>query len=896
MKNIPTVTVVIPCFNDGDYLSEALQSVYAQTFQPSEILVIDDGSTEPGTVKILKSLDLSRVKTIHQENLGLPAARNTGLRSAGGKYVYFLDADDVIDPECLATLAQMLESNDAVAATSAVRISGGPEHGRVWGKPYNPYLILVCNQWSAGLMLRREATRRLGLNYDELMRSGYEDWEFNIRLGRTNHGILFSSRPLYEYRVRKKSLLSTTRKSHVEVVNYIRAKHRSLYEIESLVSLKRDHAPALRVICDDERSAKLRDWLLCQTFRDWAIQSTDGGGENGRYRLFFSSVDALWKLPPETLECALLSLECYPQVHRCLIAVRRGCTSFFALPSLTLSLDDRRTPVALITRHKSGDDLTLETALRDCDLVLEFIDQNPSAKNGWDPGRVQILPDSLVNRGFQLLRKNVRAVGKRIFGNNFERECIRVYDYLYYRMLCSESAFAVRNKIRSRLGDTAEKVISRCVYGAFLTEPPRGEDRTALAAGRTPADEIAPLFLGQADDRFHLLIATNWLIEGGVEQIIFEICRLLDPKRFRISIVTTLPSHHSWDRLAREVGASVYHLADFLKPTHMVRGFLHFVFNHHVDCMFIMNSEIAYRAARTLKRYSPWLSIVDRIEAPDPGGGFPMISARVGSGFIDLRTVSHKKLADFICKKYRLRKKPPRVIYIGINLRRIEEISRVAGGRLHAACHVSSETPIVLFVGRMVHQKRPEVFVRSVAKILKIHPSCEAHFAMVGDGDRMDVVRKLVSEHGLQDRIHLLGADANAATLLADATLLMMPSAYEGVALVSYEAMALGIPQIFANVGGQDELITPDTGILIKNGRDEETRYAQACLALLSNPERRARMADAGKARVRSQFTAEKAVEQYSEIFGQLAAGSRRRASEIPHLKPPHFDPLHDVF
>lgn len=901
MKSTPTVSVVIPCFNDGRYLSEALQSTFAQTLQPVEILVINDGSTEPATLRFLRSLQLPAVKVIHQENRGLPAARNTGLRNARGKYVYFLDADDVIDPQCLATLTQMLEDTDAMAATSAVRICGGPEHGTIWGEAYNPYRILVRNQCSAGLMLRRDTSAKLGLSYDELMRSGYEDWEFNIRLGWAHHRILFSTKPLYEYRVRKKSLLSTTRKSHVEVVNYIRAKHGNLYEIENLMRAKSLHAPALRAICEDWQAADLRKWLARQTFRDWTMDSTARGGEIELYRFYFANVGALRRLPPEALECAVVSLECYPQAHRCLIAVKQGGISLFARPSLISELDDRRIPVALITRNKNGggDFPSPARALRECDLVLEFIDQDPSAESAWNSDQVGIVPNSLMaaSNGSLRLRKSIRVAGRQVFGNGFERGCIRVYDYLYYRLLCSDSAFAIRNKMKATIGENAEETISRWVYGAFLTEPPRKEDSPANGAARVPRhNRVSPLFLRPPDDRIHILIATNWLIEGGVEQIIFEICRLLDPTRFRMTIVTTLPSHHSWDALARHAGASVYHLADFLRPADMTKGFLHFVLNHHVDCVFIMNSAVAYRSARFLKQHTPWLPIVDRIEAPDPGGGFPMISAKMGGEFIDFRTASHKKLADFMCKKYGLRQNPPRVIYIGMNLHRIDEISRAPRGRLHAACNVSPETPIVVFIGRMTHQKRPEVFVRSVARIFQIHSSCKACFAMVGDGDRMDAVKTLISELGLQDRVHLLGADANAATLLADATVLMMPSAYEGVALVSYEAMALGVPQIFAKVGGQDELITPETGILIENGRGEETRYAEACLALLSDPDRRARMADAGKKRIRSQFTADRAVQQYSEIFERFASTSRRRASEIPHLKPPHVDPLYGVF
>jgi glycosyltransferase involved in cell wall biosynthesis len=223
----------------------------------------------------------------------------------------------------------------------------------------------------------------------------------------------------------------------------------------------------------------------------------------------------------------------------------------------------------------------------------------------------------------------------------------------------------------------------------------------------------------------------------------------------------------------------------------------------------------------------------------------------------------------------------------------MEEIARNPRGRLHDLCGVSLEIPVVLFVGRFANQKRPEVFVRSVAKIFELDPNCKAHFAMVGDGHLIKSLKDLISEHRLSGRLHLLGAHPNAAELLADASILMMPSAYEGVALVSYEAMALGVPQIFANVGGQDELITSETGILIENGCGEETRYAEACLDLLSDPSRSAQMAKSGKERMRIHFTAEAAVNDYAEIFERFAALGRKQANETPHLNPPLLEPLY---
>jgi glycosyltransferase involved in cell wall biosynthesis len=105
--------------------------------------------------------------------------------------------------------------------------------------------------------------------------------------------------------------------------------------------------------------------------------------------------------------------------------------------------------------------------------------------------------------------------------------------------------------------------------------------------------------------------------------------------------------------------------------------------------------------------------------------------------------------------------------------------------------------------------------------------------------------------------------------------------------------MALGVPQIFANVGGQNELITPETGILIENGSGEETRYAQACLHLLSAPSRWEQMAESGKERMRLYLNAETAVNQYAEIFARFAAAGRKEADRTPHLDPPHIQPLY---
>jgi glycosyltransferase involved in cell wall biosynthesis len=100
------VSVVIPCFNQGHYLAEAVESVIAQSRRPDQIIIINDGSTD-NTAEV--AAEFKGVEYFSQENRGLATARNTGLRHAAGDYILFLDADDILLPaaiqHCLAAFA-----------------------------------------------------------------------------------------------------------------------------------------------------------------------------------------------------------------------------------------------------------------------------------------------------------------------------------------------------------------------------------------------------------------------------------------------------------------------------------------------------------------------------------------------------------------------------------------------------------------------------------------------------------------------------------------------------------------------------------------------------------------------------------------------------------------------
>ena len=106
---MPKVSVVIPCFNHGRYLEEAVSSVLEQTFGDYEIIVVNDGSTDPFTVDLLKNYHPQKTRTLHTENQGLPTARNTGIAAATGDYILPLDADDKIGSEYLEQAVRVMD-------------------------------------------------------------------------------------------------------------------------------------------------------------------------------------------------------------------------------------------------------------------------------------------------------------------------------------------------------------------------------------------------------------------------------------------------------------------------------------------------------------------------------------------------------------------------------------------------------------------------------------------------------------------------------------------------------------------------------------------------------------------------------------------------------------------
>lgn len=260
VNHLPLVSVIIPCFNYGLYIEEAVNSVKRSTYINVEIIVVDDGSTDQHTLEVLESLAENGIIVIHQANQGLSGARNTGFNTARGKYVLPLDADDMIAPSLLEIGVWLLERRPEAGFVYCYAKIFGTEN-YIWHTSRYDFIELLQHNFIPATALVRKSVWAAAGGYDPDMRGGYEDWEFWIRLGSMGHTGIMVEDTLFYYRRHGPSMLSQSNKSRQVLINYIRQKHRRLY-LNPLIRIWMAGA-ALRVVFS-RRLAKSR---LCNRAR-----------------------------------------------------------------------------------------------------------------------------------------------------------------------------------------------------------------------------------------------------------------------------------------------------------------------------------------------------------------------------------------------------------------------------------------------------------------------------------------------------------------------------------------------------------------------------------------------------------------------------------------------------
>lgn len=224
----PKVSVIIPCFNQGKYIDEAINSVLNSTYKNVEIIVVNDGSTDEFTKSILKSglWDKTTIHTIL--NGGVSNARNFAILNSHGKYILPLDADDKIDKNYIEEAVNILEIYPEIKVVCCNVMLFGAKKGKFVLPEFSLETLLARNTMVVSSLFRRSDFDNT-LGYNENMRNGLEDWDFWLRLLKTGGDVYKIDKTLFYYRIKKKSR-NYLDSSEIKKLRYqIFLNHRELY-------------------------------------------------------------------------------------------------------------------------------------------------------------------------------------------------------------------------------------------------------------------------------------------------------------------------------------------------------------------------------------------------------------------------------------------------------------------------------------------------------------------------------------------------------------------------------------------------------------------------------------------------------------------------------------------
>jgi glycosyltransferase involved in cell wall biosynthesis len=227
MSEHADVTAVVPCFDYGAWLPEAVASLLAQEGGPPHVVVVDDGSTDPATLAALAALP-PEVRVIRQANQGLSAARNAGYAATDTPFLVALDADDLLPTGALRALKAPFAADPELGFSYGVTRFFGDWSGVMGFPPLDVYRMLHRHIVGPVGLTRRALWEDVG-GYDPAFRAGYEDWDFWLgALERGWRGAKVDE-VTFLYRRHGDTMVFGARRQYRRLYGMLRAKHAPLF-------------------------------------------------------------------------------------------------------------------------------------------------------------------------------------------------------------------------------------------------------------------------------------------------------------------------------------------------------------------------------------------------------------------------------------------------------------------------------------------------------------------------------------------------------------------------------------------------------------------------------------------------------------------------------------------
>jgi len=906
----PEVAVVIPCFNYGHFLTEAVESVLAQSYPHCRVVVVDDGSGDAHTVHICDSLASERVTVIHKTNQGLSAARNTGAANTDAPFLMFLDADDRLQPDAVAfKLWSLLRNPDAAYVYSSQRFFG--DDNLVWEpQVFNGYDLLFANHPSVCALIRRSAylaTR----GYSTGMVVGYEDWcHWLMLLARGLAGRRLRA-PLFEHRRHGRTMTHEAHERRKLLHRKLWRHAPSLYTVDALSATKAQWRPAVSIampcfnnaIYLDETIASVR----AQTTYDFELILVDDGSTDPAAITKLKEIEAvkdtfgfrvlvLWEphrglpgarnaavarargeyvymldsddlIAPTTIEKLVLFAQLHPGPSFVYSAVRHFgaiegiCADVF--DGERLKRENFLTGTSLLPRalYESigGLDEALVDSYEDYDLWLRLLAAGHYGK--------------LLNETLFSYRRHNRGNRSALEGRKTHEEMIATLHARHPSLYGGPEPDRATWKLflPPRAADKIEAEAETLLTSVLADE--RGLERQSYRRRITP-DMFSPRAWRR--EKLNILYLVPYFVCGGAERVDLDIVAGFVKQGHQVTLVAGERADQVWRERFEALSPDVFLLPELTDDADGVDAVIDYLMiARAVDVVFVRHSGIGYRLSERWRAITSQVRFVDLLHLHANGQDWVRASA-ICNDYLDKRIVITEDLKTYACDTYHLAAERFEVIYNGLDFDALPEPADHAQAK-HRICNqfgLDPAKPLVGFCGRFAEQKDPLRWVEAFALAARDNPDLQG--LLIGDGELEAYTKARAALLGVADKLVFGGYRDDAREIIAGFDVLLLTSLYEGLPTVVLEAMAAGVPAVATDVGGTRECFGGSISRLLPLSAPDAD-FADAIRAVLAELDRDPQTREECRARIRRQFDLGRMQEAYGKAIEAVAAGLDRK-------------------
>jgi glycosyltransferase involved in cell wall biosynthesis len=268
MGKDPRISVIIPCYNYGEFINEAVDSVLHQTFSDFEIIIVNDGSTDDYTNNLLADYQRPKTKVFQTKNQGVSAARNYGIERSAGEYILPLDPDDKIGATYLEKAVEILDGNPQIGIVYSKLNLFGNESGDWNWPPFSKEEMLYRNVIFNTALFRKKDWLTVGKYKTDYLYAG-EDWDLWLSLLELGVEVHQIQEVLFYYRKHKqgqRSMIGAEEMKDIHTYESLIHHHKEFYQnnmvplLRTAFKLRTENAALSRrlsmILSDEEGSTK----------------------------------------------------------------------------------------------------------------------------------------------------------------------------------------------------------------------------------------------------------------------------------------------------------------------------------------------------------------------------------------------------------------------------------------------------------------------------------------------------------------------------------------------------------------------------------------------------------------------------------------------------------------